>query len=206
MKKVFFILCAVLLWNQTGYSDSLWRDNLGSNGSLFTDDKACVVGDIVTIVISEQTSANRSSETSTDKDVSNTGQITDWLYPHTSTPGFLIHKGDLPKWDYEMAKEFTGKGAIKESDTFTAKITARVIDVLPNGNLLIEGSRELSVANDKKKIIISGIVRQSDITDENTVDSNLIADAKIYYEGKGPLADNQKRGFFTWLRDVMSMF
>ncbi|RJP61664.1 MAG: flagellar basal body L-ring protein FlgH [Candidatus Auribacter fodinae] len=207
MRNVFsvMLLIALFIVASKGYADSLWHQSY-SGQSLFTDDKAAQIGDIITIVIKETTSAKRSSETSTSKDVSNKGSITSWLYPQTASKGVLAHNGELPAWEYDTEKDFTGKGAITEQDTLTAEISAKVIEVYPNGNLLIQGSRIISVANDKKKIIISGIVRRSDVTPENTIDSNLISDAQIYYEGKGPIADNQRRGVFTWLRDMFSLF
>ena len=188
------------------YADSLWNESYFERGSLFTDDKACTIGDIVTIVISETVKSKRTSETSTSKSVNNKGKVTDWLYPATSSMGFLEHKNNLPQWEYGMDKDYKGGGEISEDDSFVAEITARVIDILPNGNLLIEGSREIMLTNDKKTIIISGIIRRSDISDTNTIESNQIADAKVYYEGSGPLTDNQKRGIFTYLRDIFSMF
>lgn len=206
MKNVLLTVGCFLILTSYACADSLWRDNAFPAGSLFADNKARCIGDIVTIKISEATSANRSSETNTSKDVTNTGSVTDWLYPHENTPGLLAHKDDLPTWEYSMDKEFNGKGEIKESDSFTAKITAVVIDVLPNGNMLIKGDREVVVAGEKKKITIAGTIRESDIEEDNTIESNLIADAKIYYEGKGPISDNQRRGFFTWIRDMFSMF
>jgi len=207
MKKVCISAVIVLLFSivSNGYGDSLWHSSYKGK-SLFSDDKATGIGDIITIVIKETTSAKRSSETTTSKDVSNKGSITSWLYPQTASKGMLAHDGELPSWEYGTEKDFTGKGAINESDALTAKISAKVIDVYPNGNLLIQGSRVIAVANDKKKIIISGVVRRNDVTPENTIDSTLISDAQIYYEGKGPIADNQRRGVFTWLRDMLSLF
>ncbi len=206
MKNIILCICILLSWNNLISADSIWKSQYHDRGSLFTDDKAYNIGDIVTITITESTSAERSSETTTNKDVNNKGSITSWLYPQTASKSFLSHNGSLPAWDYTTKKDFTGKGEIQEKDKFTAKITASIIDIYPNGNMLIEGSREIMVSNDKKKIIISGIIRRSDITSENTIASNLIADAKIYYEGKGPIADNQRRGVFTWFRDMFSMF
>ncbi len=210
--SIFTLLVSVLFANSS-YSDSLWDQKYFDRGGLFRDNKAIGIGDIVYITIKENVSAQRSSETSTGKDVGNKGSVTNWLYPKKDTDGdgiddgFLVNKqGDMPSWEYSTSKSFKGLGAIKESDSFSAKITATVIDVFPNGNLLIEGSRELNVANDKKRVIITGMIRQSDIDGENTISSDLIADAKIKYEGRGPLADNQRRGILTWVRDVLALF
>lgn len=205
MKLFIGLLTAVLLASSVVCADSLWQPEYHRRGSLYSDDKAFDIGDIVTIVISETISAKRKSKTTTSKDVSNTGSITSWFYPK-NPPEYLEKDNEMPSWEYKVDKGFTGQGEIQEDDTFSAKITARVIDVLPNGNLLIQGSREISVANDRKRIILSGIVRRNDITAANTVESNLIADAKIYYDGKGPISDNQRRGVFTWLRDMFALF
>lgn len=210
--SMFTLLVFIILTNKS-YSDSLWHQKYFDRGGLFCDNKAMSIGDIVYITIKESVSAQRSSETSTGKDVGNKGSVKTWLYPKKDTDGdgiddgFLVNEqGDMPLWEYSSSKNFKGLGAIKESDSFTAKITATVIDVLPNGNLLIEGSRELDVANDRKRVIITGMIRQSDIDGENTIPSDLIADAKIKYEGRGPIADNQRRGILTWVRDVFALF
>ncbi|MCB1196529.1 flagellar basal body L-ring protein FlgH [bacterium] len=211
MNRFCFVLMTVVQMHLSisAYADSLWREDRFprvSTVSMLNDNKAYKIGDIITIEISESLTVDRTSETSTDKSVSNKGSITEWLYPVAASQGFLSHEGELPSWEYGVDKDFEGKGSIKESDKITAHIAATIIDILPNGNLLIEGSREIQVANDLKRVVISGIIRKTDITAENTVSSTLIANSKIYYEGEGPLADNQRRGIFTWLRDLFSMF
>ena len=88
----------------------------------------------------------------------------------------------------------------------TAQISARVIQVLPNGNLVVRGSREITVNYEKQYIIVQGVVRPEDISPENTVLSTYIADAKIDYTGKGDLSRQQRQGWLSRLIDVIWPF
>lgn len=198
---------------------SLWKGKGDSlNSSLFTDLKAREVNDILTIIISESSSAVRSATTTTGRDTTVDGKITDWfgLSKITKPLKALVGKEDiktkkhdtnnLPKWGIEVSHEFEGTGSTARKDTLVAKITCKVTEVLPNGNLLIEGKQVVTVNNEEQCIILTGIVRPADITPENTVYSYNVADARIIYTGKGPLGDKQKRGVFEWLLDFLWPF
>ena len=86
------------------------------------------------------------------------------------------------------------------------RITARVMDVLPNGNLTIEGKREIYVNNEKKEILLQGVVRQRDIAFNNTISSTQIADAKVIYTGIGVVAEKQRPGWAARLFDFVCPF
>jgi flagellar L-ring protein precursor FlgH len=101
----------------------------------------------------------------------------------------------------ESSNSFQGSGTKSKSDSIQGTIAARVVEVLPSGNLVIEGHREIIVDREKQTITLSGIVRQKDVDASNTVLSTSIADAKIAYSGQGMLSDSNKPG---WLMTLLN--
>ena len=101
---------------------------------------------------------------------------------------------------------FKGKGKTTRTENMTAQISARVLQVLPNGNLVIRGSREITVNYEKQLITIQGVIRPADVTPENTIQSNYIADAKIEYIGKGDVSRQQRQGWLTRILDYVWPF
>jgi flagellar L-ring protein precursor FlgH len=180
---------------QNGISDSLWYTN-NSLGSLFVSQKAHHVGDIITIHIVESSSATNEATTSTGRDSSISIQ----------TPKFFGAENDVkPEWLFDPLGElsagfgsgFDGEGSTQRKGDLTAYITAKVTEVLPNGNLKILGTREIAINNEKQFIHISGIIRSRDISTDNIIQSTYIADAKIDYSGTGVINDRQKPGWLT---------
>ena len=105
-----------------------------------------------------------------------------------------------------FSNSFSGTGATSRGDRMTASITARVIDVKPNGNLLIEGSREIRVNAETQIIILSGLIRPTDISPDNTILSSYIGDARIEYVGTGALSDKQRPGWLSRAADFVWPF
>ncbi|KAA0258766.1 flagellar basal body L-ring protein FlgH [Deferribacter autotrophicus] len=183
-------------------SPSLWTD-MGSYGTFFLDYKGRKVGDIVIVKIIESSSASNSNTVKTSKSTSYKTGITSLLGlpTHFGMTNFLNSGNKFdPNIDASTNNSFSGKGQKQKSDTVTATIAARVIDVLPSGNLVIEGHREIVVDQEKQVISVKGVIRQKDIDANNTVLSTAIADAQITYSGKGMLTDANKKG---WLASVI---
>lgn len=182
---------------------SLWNAT-GAQGSLFLDYKGRHIGDILTVNIIESASASNSNSTNTSKSQTANSTLTSILGLPTNlgSGNFLGTGGALNlNNDLTSANAFTGSGTKSKTDTVKGTIAARVTEVLPSGNLVIEGHREIIVDNEKQTITLSGIVRQKDINADNTVDSTSIADAKIAYSGSGQLSDANKPG---WLMTLLS--
>jgi flagellar L-ring protein precursor FlgH len=114
----------------------------------------------------------------------------------------FLNKGNAfdPTVAADTSNSFNGSGAKQKSDKVTATIAARIVDILPSGNLVIEGNREILVDQEKQTISVKGIIRQKDIDASNTVLSTSIADAQITYTGKGVLSDANRKG---WLSSVI---
>jgi len=182
---------------------SLWAP---LSGSLFADLKASKVGDIVTITVSETSAGSKASATTNAKAQNFTGSLTFGGVGIGS--GVSSPKGALSIGPYNGAfnKTFTGTGATSQTDSMTAYMTATVMDVLPNGNFLIRGSRWTKVNDELQQIVLEGVIRPADINTNNTVLSQNVAEAKIYLLGKGPVTQYQKPGWLGQLWDFISPF
>ena len=105
-----------------------------------------------------------------------------------------------PEVESSYDAAFDGSGKTRRSGELSAIISARVVDILPNGNLVLEGKKDTIVNNELQFVVLSGIIRPEDINEENTVLSTMISDARIEYSGKGVIADEQGPG---WLRRAL---
>jgi len=172
---------------------SLWGDNTAPV-SLFQDAKASRVGDTVTVNIVENAQGTKSSETKTAK-TSSLKTDTTALF------GAPANVTDRFSADTNFADSYDGSGSIARSGTLTAYITTVVTDVLPNGNLVIAGQRDVTINAEQETITLSGIVRPEDIDHTNTVLSTHVADAVIEYSGRGVINDKQRPG---WAMRILS--
>ena len=184
-------------------AQSLWQDSISR--PMYSDKRASRVGDLITIVVQENTTATKDNKTSTSKKASMDAAITAFLYSPAAS-GLLTKGGTLPARKYNSANTFDGGGTINNSEQIVAQVTVRVIDVLPNGNMVVEGTRETAFSGEKQNIILHGIVRSEDVTANNTVYSYNVADAKIQIIGKGAITDSQRKGWFTKIWDKISPF
>jgi len=159
--------------------------------SLFSDHRAMRVDDILTIIIVESAKAGSESKTNTSKgtDVGFKAKSLSLLSPQ--------------EFGASNSTKYDGKGATSRSGSLSATVTARVIQVLESGNLLIEGSKTVEINQEKEIIKISGIVRPQDIQKNNIVYSTSLADAEIMYSGSGAVNTAARPGmftrFFNWL-------
>ena len=184
-------------------AQSLWVE--GASKPMYADKRAVGVGDLLTIVVQESTTASKNNQTATSKKTSLDASIAAFLFSPAAS-GLLTQKGQLPALKYAMQHDFSGGGTIDNSEQIVARITVRVIDVLPNKNLVVEGTRETAFSGEKQTIVLHGVVRPEDVTSANTVFSYNVADAKIQIIGKGVVSDSQRRGWFTWLWTKLTPF
>ena len=175
---------------------SLWKEE--SSKSMFADKRARAVGDIVTILIQENNTTSKENSTSTSKSSSVDASLQTVLYSPAGS-SFLTKGGQMPAMKFGGSQSFDGGGKINNSERMTARIAVKVVDVLPNGNMIIEGRRETTVSGEKQEAILRGTVRSEDVTANNTVLSFNVADASIKFIGKGTISDNQRKG---WLHKI----
>lgn len=198
---LLFLLASLPMANAS--AGSLWQD--GNSRSMFADKKAHAVGDILTIIIQENNGATRQNNTTTSKKASADASIANFFYSPGAS-GLLTKNGTLPALKYNSDTEFAGGGQINNSETITAQMAVRVVDVLPNGNLVIEGRLHTAFSGEKQDAIVRGVARPDDIASNNTLLSFNIADATIQFISKGTITDNQRKGWFTKIWDKVSPF
>jgi flagellar L-ring protein precursor FlgH len=197
------VLATVTLAVAPARAQSLYREG-GAAGNIFADHRARAVNDIVTIVVVEQSSQSRSANTTTEKTTSRTASLND--FPGLALPTRNAKAAANLKLDLAGEAKHEGKGSIDRSDRLTAQIPARVVKVLDNGNLVIEGRRAVLVNDETQVATISGVVRPQDITGTNTVLSSQIADAEVQIVGKGVLAEAQRPGILYRILDWLRIF
>jgi flagellar L-ring protein precursor FlgH len=179
---------------------SLWTPQ---SGSLWQDVKARRIGDIVTITVSEKSEASKKATTKTGR----TKELSGDLSFAGLTAGDKVVMDTLKSgYQGKFEHSFDGNGLTSKSDTMSAYMTATVVDVLPNGNLVIRGSRWTKVNDELQQIVLEGVIRPMDISRSNEVLSQKIADAKIFFIGKGPVSTQQKPGWLGQLWDVVNPF
>jgi flagellar L-ring protein precursor FlgH len=174
---------------------SIWA-GVNSGNSLFADKKARYINDIVTIIIEESSEGANNAKTDTNKESSITAGFKGIAQ---TSPANTIASG--LSLGGSLSNKLQGEGKTKRDSNLKARITARVTSVLENGNLLLEGRRQLSVNAEDQFIVITGVVRPEDITTENTISSQYIADARIMYGGRGVVNDKMRPGWGTRILD-----
>jgi len=179
---------------------SLWPGE-NSRNSLFADNKARYVNDIVTIIVDESSSGQNKASTNSSRDTKTNAGISALLGVDTSilnanpTMGASIAVGGT------STNSLKGTGDTSRGGTLQARITSKVVRVLDNGNLLLEGRRQMTLNEEDQYIVITGVVRPEDITADNLISSSQIADARIVYTGTGVLHDKQRPGWLTRVLD-----
>lgn len=187
-------------------ANSLWNDET----NIFEDRKARKVNDIVLINIVESLSGSGAADTSTKRDSSGEYGVDNMLgmkknYKFTNTP--LIKKLYAKDAEFEFsakgasASQFKGEGDTNREGELMATVTAKVVEVLPNGNLVLAARKELTINEEKQILVFSGTARPDDISSDNTILSTKIADAKVFYVGKGVIHDKQKPGWLVRVLD-----
>jgi len=169
---------------------------------LFEDVVARRVGDVITVVLSESTSASKSAKTSADKDQS-TEIASPTFFGATPTfnlPGIIpldSNRNNTLEQNLNATRSFEGEADSSQSNSLSGEITVTISDVLPNGNLVVRGEKWLTLNQGEEFIQISGMVRPQDISPQNTILSTQIADARIAYSGKGALAESNRMGWLA---------
>lgn len=184
---------------------SIWPGATSSN-TFFTDFRARYVGDIVTIEIAEKTEAKKEASTSTGRESSMDASVTKFFGMPLDFNTRIMGEPFSPEVKGGYVNSFNGSGSTERKGEIVATISARVVEVLPNGNLVIEGKKETKVNNENQYIIISGVIRPEDISEKNTISSDKIADLRLELSGYGVINDKQRPGWLTRILDVIWPF
>ena len=174
---------------------------------LYRDNRANRVGDILMVEIVETSSGEKNARTKTERESSVSAGISQffgfekWLSKKNAN--FIPSDKSL---EVDLKNDFEGKGSTERNSTVTATLSARIIDVTMEGNLVIQGYREIRVNNETQFLTLTGLVRPKDITPDNSVKSTNIADARIEYSGTGVLSDKQQPGWMARGVDILWPF
>ncbi len=205
MKMKLSIFAALALLPGAANAQSLWSDD--ASRPLFSDHRAAKIGDILTVLVQENSTATKKNSTSTSKNNAQDASVSTFLYGAGSGVSALLSRGgSMPALKYSSKNTFDGGGSIDNSQNLVTSVAVRVIDVLPNGNLMIEGHRETAFSGEKQSAVLHGVVRTEDIFSNNTLYSYNIADAKVEIISKGKLSDSERRGWFTWAWNKLTPF
>jgi flagellar L-ring protein FlgH len=181
--------------------NSLWR-----NGSraFFKDQRARQIGDLLTVTVNITDKANLSNETQRSRTNSEDSGITDFIGAKTITQANKILPGRILTADSTASSD--GKGSVNRQEALQTNVAAVVTQVLPNGNLVVEGKQEIRVNYEIRELVVAGIVRPEDIQSDNTIDSSKIAQARIAYGGRGQIMDVQQPRYGQQVMDVLLPF
>lgn len=210
-RLAYWLIAALLLGAQAGYCDSLWTTDGGAMpDALVTDHRAGRVGDIITVLIVETSSVSQKANSSRSRQSDINMEVTNWTQPkfyHGLRSNVnSTTKGNMPIYGMDGATKFSGGGTYSGAYNIQTQITTKIIEVLPNKNLVIEGISEVQVNAEKNSVAVSGIIRPQDISPENTVLSTQVADAKVRLLGKGPIQNKTKAGVFEKILDFIWPF
>jgi flagellar L-ring protein FlgH len=177
---------------------SIWAKAESKVNTLYTDDVARSIGDVLTITIIEDSKVDNKAKRDLQKETARSSAFNgdlniDHVLP--SIPGFTM--------DAQSASELTSKADFKDERSFEDSISVVVIDILPNGNLVVIGTRDRNIAGDIQTIEVSGIVRPSDIAYDNTVESARVANFRIVSKNGGVSAPYTSPGWLGRIFDVL---
>jgi len=183
---------------------SLWPDE-AQGASLFRDHRAFQAMDIITVMVSESATGKRKADTKTEGKLTLTAAISK-LFGLEKTaldnkdldPTALINATSENKWD--------GKGETKREGELKAKMSAIILEVLPNGLLRVEGTKIISVNSEEEILVLSGLARPRDVDAANRIDSDRIANMRIDFYGRGVVSDKQSPGWGVRIFDMIWPF
>jgi flagellar L-ring protein precursor FlgH len=197
-RSILAALAAVTLLTGTLRADSLYPVE-GTN-SLYTENRARRVGDVITILIQETTDATQSagSQNQKNSNLSVGAGVGSW---GTGSANMPVNQAGLGGQSYSQ-----GQGTSTRSAKVVGQMTAKITRVLPSGNYMVEGTRYVEVNEDKQIIEVAGEIRPGDITSDNTVTSSRVANARIKVTGSGPASESARPGLLTRLFSWLMVF
>jgi len=185
--------------------NSLWHDR----ASLYEDVKAQRLNDLVTIKVIENISGSGKADTNTARESSMDANVEDIFgAPLDLNLNNFWGKGNTfsPTAKGSMTNDFKGTGETTREGKLIGTITAKVVEVMPNGNLVLESRKEITINKEKQFFVLRGMVRPYDIASDNTVLSSRVADAQVYFVGKGVVQEKQSPGWLVRILDKVWPF
>ncbi len=204
-KSVSKLILATVLLAAGVRAESLWPAQGGSQRGIVADRKAAAKGDILTIVIAESAVASSTQSKKAERQSSLNDAVERFIFS-TAASRLGTHNGELPGTAFGGASNYSGGGAVNNAQSVSSRAAVLVTDVLPNGNLVIEGVRVVTFSGETQYVVLHGLVRPDDIARSNTVLSTNIADARVEFHSEGTLTEAQKRGWLSKLYERLRPF
>ena len=184
--------------------NSLWRP--GSR-TFLRDQRAAAPGDLVTVLVSIQDQASLSNETERERDASSTLGLPRLLGLESALPSILPNTIDPARLVQVSGEQNAlGSGSIRRNETVQLRVAATVMQVLPNGNLVLSGRQQVRVNSELRELTVGGVIRPQDIASDNTVRHDRLAEARIAYGGRGTISDVQRPRYGQELLDIILPF
>lgn len=176
--------------------------------TLFADNRARRVGDILMVTITDATTADQKADTKAQRESTTNFGVTSFAtgtflgaIPLVSQAGLQANKGATPVFQTSSTNDHDAKGETKRSSTLTTSLGVRIVRLMPGGVMQVEGARQLRLNDENQILVVRGLVRQRDVGPNNSVDSMKLADSRIELYGEGILADKQRPGWLSRILD-----
>ena len=207
----FFITLLLLLFVNISFGVSLWMKSSNNQRGLYGDKRSFSVGDLITIDVGESSSLAASQNSVRNRQSQVENAVKQFLFANSKMG---THNGGLPGTEIESKSSNKGGGSIANTQNLKGRVSVVVIDVLPNGVLVLEGARMVTFSGESYYAVLKGMVRQEDIGAgfreglryRNIVSSQYIADAQIEFVSKGSLNDAQKESWYQKIASVVNPF
>ena len=201
--RVATLTAVFVLTDLNASGSSLWKAAGSNERAMYADRKGCQVGDIVTIVVSEDAAQTSSQSKKTNSTSATDAAVTQFLFANSKMG---THNGGLPGINFGGTNTFSGGGEVSNKQSITARAAVLIADIMPNGNLVVEGARKVTFSGETQHVVLHGIIRPDDISAANTVLSSSIANARIEFLSAGDLSDARKRGWLSKLYEMVRPF
>jgi flagellar L-ring protein precursor FlgH len=210
----FFVTVSILaVASDCVLADSLWKKRVTVNYNLFDDNRGKRIGDIVTITVSETANILNTETNTTDNSGSSSGSIDNDNFMaglrHAITSGrnaTIQSDKAANTFATDFTSAFSGAGSNDVDRSVSVTITAMVVEVLDNGNLVLEGKRNVKVNKEQYTLKLTGIARPIDIAADNTIESSKMSNVKFGLEGKGWLTRAGTKGWYARVKDAFWPF
>lgn len=207
----FFITFLLLLFVNVTFGVSLWMKSSNNQRGLYGDKRSFSVGDLITIDVGESSSLAASQNSVRNRQSQVENAVKQFLFANSKMG---THNGGLPGTEIESKSSNKGGGSIANTQNLKGRVSVVIIDVLPNGVLVLEGARMVTFSGESYYAVLKGMVRQEDIGAgfreglryRNIVSSQYIADAQIEFVSKGSLNDAQKESWYQKIASVVNPF
>jgi flagellar L-ring protein precursor FlgH len=201
------VFSLLVLSTGSSLATSLWDEEVNGGRSLYSDRKAVRRGDLVTIVINLDSKATKDQSTQTSKTVDMLARFQALWGPYWGGVRTAAEQDRRqPHNQWSDAETFNGNGQLKHNESLTSTIQARVTDVMPNNVLRVEAARKVEIDKETSYLVLTGLIRQEDLTTANTVNSSQVADLQLKEVGQGDISRTQRKGWLTRFWETVNPF